>query len=115
MLSQYISTVETRLAASHISSMESRRPRPTAMLLRAHEWTGGTPVAPPSTTNRLSFGRFRHQRHQVMRHPAGRMPRYLPLFQIVSLDRAHAKPLDCCQIHYDLRSSLQSVVGLHLG
>src|SRR5580704_10450819 len=41
MLSQYKPTVETRLAASHISSMESRGvPARRRCLPLAHEWTG---------------------------------------------------------------------------
>src|SRR5260370_474056 len=115
MLSQYKPTAETRLAASHLSSMESRASPPGGDVATGVRVEGrDARRCPQSTTNRLLFGRLRHQHHQVMRHPAGSMPRYIALLQIVSLDRAHAKRLDCLQIHYDLRSSLQSVLGLHL-
>src|SRR6266404_6128745 len=40
MLSQYKPTVETRLAASR--QWRAGRPRPAAMLLQAHGWTGET-------------------------------------------------------------------------
>src|ERR1035438_539705 len=88
MLSQYIvneSSLETRLAAS------------------------------PSTPDRLPIRSLRHQRHQVVRRPVRSMPRHRAFLQILSQHRAHAQCLDRFQIHYNLRSSLQRVLRLHLG
>src|SRR5271157_4864113 len=59
-------------------------------------------TARESTPDRLPIRRLRHQRHQVVRDPVGRVPRHRALFQILSQQRAHAERFDRFHIHCDL-------------
>src|SRR5208282_3782175 len=111
MLSQYTANNTPRMPRYPILAMESEAssPRPR------YSGRARTPVATRSTPDRLPVGSLRHQRHQVMRHLVGRMPRHRALFQIISEDGTDAQRLDGVQIHHNLRCSFQRIFRLQFG
>jgi hypothetical protein len=102
MLSQY--------TANSSREMESRASPPGRPALDGRDARRSTNQARPSlhksSPRLLPVRRLRHQRHQIVRHPVGGMPRHRAFLQIISQHRAHPQRLDRFQIDRDLRSSL---------